>query len=99
MSDRTRDKLIYMANQIANAFRGQERDGAIEATWDHLWHFWDPRMRAMIIDHCHGGGAGLNDIARAAVKLLDRRKDEPPSRNKATEFSEARDPDLLSDAG
>lgn len=92
-------RLVTMANQIATAFRVQETDRAIEAARDHMWHFWDPRMRQMIIDHLHSGGEGLNEIARRAVELLDLRKDEPPPQSKATEFSQARDPDLLSDAG
>jgi len=95
----TLDKLVYMANQVATAFRTQEKDTAVEATWDHLWHFWDPRMRRMIIEHLRAGGEGLNDIARGASEMLDRRKQEPPSQTRATEFSQASDPDLLSDAG
>lgn len=98
MTTKTLDKLIYMANQIATAFRhlGTEAD---EATWDHIWHFWDPRMREMIIAHYQAGGEGLNDIARLAIKLLEDRRLEPLPQTKATEFSQARDPDLLSDAG
>jgi formate dehydrogenase subunit delta len=98
MSAKTIDKLIYMANQIANAFRhtGDQPD---EATWDHIWHFWDPRMKDMIIDHARNGGEGLNEIAKLAVKHLEERRNDPPPQTKATEFSTAHDPDLLSDAG
>lgn len=99
MTSKTLDKLVYMANQIATAFRLQEHEKAVEATWDHLWHFWDPRMREMIIAHARAGGEGLNTIANAAVVMLEERKLEPPSQTRATEFSQARDPDLMSDAG
>ncbi len=58
MSGRTLDKLIYMANQIAREFANQRPNEAVEATWDHLWHFWDPRMRAMIVAHLQAGGDG-----------------------------------------
>jgi len=72
MSGQTLDKLIYMANQIAREFASQRPHDAVEATWDHLWHFWDPRMRGMIVAYLHEGGQGLSDVARAAVaKLTD----------------------------
>jgi len=72
MSGLTLDKLVYMANQIATAFR-QQGDGAAAATYDHLWHFWDPRMRARIIAHWRDGGEGLNEIAAAAIDMLAER--------------------------
>ena len=66
MSGRTLEKLIYMANQIAREFAGQRPRDAAEATWDHLWHVWDPRMRAMIVAHLAAGGEGLSDVAKDA---------------------------------
>ena len=58
MSERTLDKLVYMANQIAREFAGQRPRDAADATWDHLWHFWDPRMRSMIVAHLAAGRRG-----------------------------------------
>ena len=98
----TLDKLVYMANQIAREFAGQRPRDAAAATWDHLWHFWDPRMRAMILAHADAGGDGLSDIAKAAVAKLARPV-EPESQTRATEFNQAgdgdADRDLMSDAG
>ena len=70
MSARTLERLVYMANQIAREFQNQRPHDAVEATWDHLWHFWDPRMREMIVAHLDAGGEGLNEVARAAVTKL-----------------------------
>ena len=96
------DRLVYMANQIAREFAHQRPRDAAEATWDHLWHFWDPRMRTMIVEHLQGGGAGLNDTARAAVTRLASPA-EPKPRTNATSFNQAEDHqgdrDLMSDAG
>ena len=96
----TLDKLIYMANQIAREFGNQRPGEAVEATWDHLWHFWDPRMRAMILAHLQEGGAGLGDVAKAAVAKLAGDA-EPASQTQATEFSSPGDgePEPMSDAG
>ena len=99
----TIDKLVYMANQIAREFAAQRPGEAVQATSDHLWHVWDPRMRAMILAHLDSGGAGLGEIAREAVARLGRSASEPRPVTKATEFNKAADHeadrDLLSDAG
>jgi len=86
MTGQTLDRLIYMANQIAREFSSQRPHEVVDATWDHLWHFWDPRMRGMIVAHLHAGGEGLGEVARAAVaKLADDA--EPAPVTKATAFN------------
>ena len=92
------DRLVYMANQIAREFASQRPAEAAEATYDHLWHFWDPRMRAMIVAHETGGGAGLSDTARAAVRKLAASGGEPTPVTRATEFGGPGD-SRMSDAG
>jgi formate dehydrogenase subunit delta len=96
------DRLVYMANQIAREFENQRPGEAVDATWDHLWHFWDPRMRSMILAHLAAGGEGLGETARAAVAKLALPV-EPEPQTKATEFNQAgdhqEDRDLMSDAG
>ena len=103
MSARTLDKLIYMANQIAREFAAQRPHEAAQATYDHLWHFWDPRMRSLILDHAAAGGEGLSEVAREAVEKLRSSAAKPRPVTKATEFNKAvdheADRDLMSDAG
>lgn len=70
---RTLDKLVHMANQIAVELGYQQPDTAVEATCEHLWHFWDPAMRKAIVAHLAGGGAGLDPVAREAVARLAAR--------------------------
>lgn len=70
MSHDTRDKLVYMANQIAKFFASQGNDKAVAGTADHIRKFWDPRMRAQIFAHLKTGGAGLDPVARQAVEKL-----------------------------
>lgn len=102
MTSGTLAKLIYMANQIAREFANQRPHDAVEATWDHLWHFWDPRMRAMILAYQQQGGDKLSFVAKAAVAKLAE-LEAPESQTKATEFNRADDHEsgrnLMSDAG
>src|SRR5436305_13953472 len=88
----TLDKLVYMANQIAREFDNQRPREAVEATWDHLWHFWDPRMRAMIVAHLEAGGEALGETARAAgARLATPGKPEPPTKATASNATGAHD--------
>ncbi|MDO9486736.1 MAG: formate dehydrogenase subunit delta [Sphingomonadaceae bacterium] len=95
----TLERVIYMANQIATALRHQEPDQAAAATYDHIWHFWDPRMRRLICEHLAVGGDGLDVIARRAVERLAAGGGEPLPVTSATEFGGADDPAAASDAG
>ncbi len=98
MTQASVQRLVYMANQIAREFAGQRPGQAAEATWDHLWHFWDPRMRAMILAYEQAGGEGLSEIAREAVARLGA-CGQPDPRTRATEFGEGGDSGTMSDAG
>jgi formate dehydrogenase subunit delta len=102
MTSHSLDRLVYMANQIARELGSQRPDDPVGATWDHLWHFWDPRMREMILAHLAAGGEGLSETARAAVARLAAPV-EPEPRTKATKFNNAGDHEdgrnLMSDAG
>jgi formate dehydrogenase subunit delta len=65
-------KLVYMANQIATFFASRPEDEAIVEITNHLRKFWEPRMRAKIIDVAAHGSAGLMPRAEAAVKILSK---------------------------
>jgi formate dehydrogenase subunit delta len=60
-------KLARMANQIAQAFSANGEDKAVAATADHIWKFWDPRMKAAIFGD---DLASLSPIAKAAILQL-----------------------------
>ena len=64
------DKLVHMVNQIARAFAVEGEARAIAATAEHLRLFWDPRMRREILAHLEAGGAGLDEVSRAALGVL-----------------------------
>lgn len=103
MSSATLHRLIHMVNQIAQEFDNQRPGDAARATCDHLWHFWDPRMRRMALEHLAAGGSGFTPIVVTALNELQQTVGHPRSMTKATKFNQAvdaaADRDLMSDAG
>jgi formate dehydrogenase subunit delta len=65
------ERLVHMANQIADFFAAYPREQAVAGVADHLRKFWDPRMRAALIEYAKGGGAGLRDLVAAAIVKLE----------------------------
>jgi len=68
------DKMIRMANQIAAFFKTQPGDVAADRVAAHIRDFWDPRMRAAIVEYVDEGGDGLDESVRAAVEQLRTEK-------------------------
>jgi formate dehydrogenase subunit delta len=65
------ERLVAMANDIGAFFAADaDRSGAASNVASHLKRFWDPRMRRQIVAHYLAGGAGLDEVPRAAVALL-----------------------------
>lgn len=61
------NKLIRMANQIAANFAANGHEAAVASTAEHIWKFWDPRMKAGI----YGDDLSqLSPIAREAIEKL-----------------------------
>jgi formate dehydrogenase subunit delta len=64
------DRLVHMANQIADFFAAYPHDEAVAGIADHLKKFWDPRMRMALIAHAEAGGTGLRDLVTAAIPRI-----------------------------
>jgi len=67
------DLLIKMANEIGSFWEGEvgEEKAANEVA-THLRRYWAPRMRAQMNTYFEQRqGAGLSDVAKRAVALLD----------------------------
>lgn len=64
------EKLVMMANQIAQFFAAQGSERAVPQIAAHINSFWDPRMRAQIRAYQAGSGVGLSALASAAVATL-----------------------------
>jgi formate dehydrogenase subunit delta len=64
-------RLVEMANDIGHYFAAEpDRGVAVAGIANHLQRYWDPRMRRAIVAHVQQGGAGLDELARAAVNTL-----------------------------
>lgn len=70
MSHDSTEKLVKMANQIGQFFVAQRAEERVADMAEHLRKFWEPTMRARIVEHVAHGGAGLDPIAVEAVKRL-----------------------------
>jgi formate dehydrogenase subunit delta len=67
----TIDTLLRMANDIGDFFGADlDRGEAARGVATHLKKFWDPHMRAQIIEHYRQGGVGLSDHVREGIGLL-----------------------------
>lgn len=64
------NKLVHMANQIADFFRSQPADAAVSGACEHIRSFWSPVMRRQIYAHLDAGGQGLSPLAMEAVKKM-----------------------------
>ena len=63
----TGEKLVYMANQIANFFKAMPHDEAVAGVAKHINDFWDPRMRRQFFEIVDAGGPGLSPLVVDAV--------------------------------
>ena len=75
--------LRRMAGDIARNFESMGHDKAVLATADHIYQFWDPRMKAAIFADDH---SQLTPIARGAIEH-HQHKGDPCSQTRATEFN------------
>lgn len=67
MSNNNLSQLVKMINQIAdNIGNGDD----VNAVANHVIRFWARPMKARIVEHFHGGGEGLNPVAKQAVQQL-----------------------------
>ena len=71
MSSDGSNKLVRMANQIADNFDyGDDRSVPVAGVLDHVTRFWTPEMKQTIIEQQQAGDIGLNEIAAEAIKAL-----------------------------
>lgn len=64
------DKMVRQANQIAQYFKVYPQARAEEGVRGHIRKFWEPRMRAQLIEYHDNGGEGLHPLVSTAVVAI-----------------------------
>jgi formate dehydrogenase subunit delta len=67
------DKLVRMANQIADFYAAMPEPEATKGAASHLNLYWTPKMIREIIAFADQGHPGLNAIAARAVASLKQK--------------------------
>jgi formate dehydrogenase subunit delta len=62
------EKLVRMANQIADFFAPYPEEEAVTGVGDHIRSFWTKRMREELAAHVASGGKGLHPQVLEAVR-------------------------------
>lgn len=70
----TGEKLVRMANQIADFFHSKPREEGIAGVAEHINKFWEPRMRRQLFEMLDGRGEGFNELVVAASAKIKRPK-------------------------
>ena len=68
----TSEKLVRMANQIADFFHSKPREEGIAGVAEHINKFWEPRMRRQLFEMLDGGTEDFNELVVAASARLRR---------------------------
>ncbi len=70
----TKEKLVRMANQIADFFHSKPREEGIAGVAEHINKFWEPRMRRQLFEMLDGGTEDFNELVVAASARIKRPK-------------------------
>lgn len=68
----TSEKLVRMANQIADFFHSKPREEGIAGVAEHINKFWEPRMRRQFFEMLDAGAADFNELVVAASARIKR---------------------------
>lgn len=68
----TSEKLVRMANQIADFFHSKPREEGIAGVAEHINKFWEPRMRRQLFKMLEGGTENFNELVVAASARIKR---------------------------
>jgi formate dehydrogenase subunit delta len=72
MRNEERDKIVRMANDIAQFYRSDpDRDHAVAGMVSHITRFWARRMREKLIAHAREPDSGLSEFSIAAAAKLE----------------------------
>lgn len=68
----TKEKLVRMANQIAEFFHSKPREEGIAGLAEHINKFWEPRMRRQLFEMLDAGTENFDELVIAASAKIKR---------------------------
>ncbi|MBN9222678.1 MAG: formate dehydrogenase subunit delta [Mesorhizobium sp.] len=68
----TKEKLVRMANQIADFFHSRPREEGVAGVADHINKFWEPRMRRQFFEMLDAGTENFDELVIAASARIKR---------------------------
>jgi formate dehydrogenase subunit delta len=72
--------LVKMANDIGHFFRAEpKREDAIAGIANHISKYWTRRMREKLLAEVQSGDAGLEELPREALKILQNAAQPAPA--------------------
>lgn len=66
------EKLVRMANQIAQFMESKPQAEGVAGLAAHINDFWEPRMRRQLFEVIDAGGAGLRPLVMDAAPKIRR---------------------------
>lgn len=66
------DKLVRMANQIAQFMESKPHAEGLAGLAAHINDFWEPRMRRQLFEVIDAGGTGLRPLVLEAASAIRR---------------------------
>lgn len=63
-------RLVRMANDIANFFRPYSDEEAAKGVHEHIRAFWTPKMRDELLGYAASGGQGIQPRVLLAIERL-----------------------------
>lgn len=63
-------KLVHRANQMAAYFSAYPQARAVKEVETHIRKFWEPRIRAQLVDYVENGADGLHPLVVKAAEAL-----------------------------
>lgn len=70
----SREKLVYMANQIATFFESKPHAEGVTGIAEHINAFWEPRMRRQFFELFDVGAVGMKPLLVEAAATIRRPK-------------------------
>lgn len=66
-------KMARRANDIARFWEPYTHDEAVEGVAAHIANSWEPRFRRQLVEYAETDGAGLHEVVKEAIRLLESR--------------------------